>query len=57
MIEFAWFIVGLVCGVSGTFFCMLYLGRREIAKRNKRSQKWQKIKKEVDKDIMKEWGI
>ena len=57
MIEFAWFIIGLTCGVAGSFFCMLYLGHREIAKRSKRSQDWQKVKKEVDKDIMKEWDI
>lgn len=57
MIEFAWFIIGLVCGVSGTFFYMLYLGHREIAKRNKRSKDWQKIKKEVDKEALEELGI
>ena len=57
MIEFAWFIIGLTCGVSGTFFALTYLGHREIVKRNKRAEDWQKIKKEVDKNIMKEWDI
>jgi uncharacterized membrane protein YdjX (TVP38/TMEM64 family) len=57
VIEFAWFVIGLTCGVAGSFFCMLYLGHREIAKRNKRSQNWQKIKKELDKENMEEWDI
>lgn len=57
MIEFAWFIVGLTCGVAGSFFSLLYMGHREIAKRSKRSQDWQKVKKEVDKAIKEEWEI
>ena len=55
MIEFAWFIIGLTCGVCGTIACVTYLGHREIKKRSKRSQDWQKIKKELDKESIKEW--
>lgn len=57
MIEFAWFIVGLTFGACGTIGYVTYLGHREIAKRNKRSQNWQKTKKEIDEAIMKEWDI
>ena len=57
MIEFAWFVIGLTCGVCGTIGYVMYLGHREIAKRSKRSQDWQKIKKELDKENMKEWDI
>lgn len=57
MISFAWFVIGLTCGVCGTIGYVMYLGHREIAKRSKRSQDWQKIKKELDKENMREWEI
>lgn len=57
MFEFAWFIVGLTCGVCGTFGYVMYLGHREIAKRGKRSADWQKVKKKLDKDIQDEYGV
>ena len=57
MINLVWFIVGLTFGVCGTIGYVMYLGHREIAKRNKRSQNWQKTKKEIDKAISEEWEI
>lgn len=57
MIEFAWFIIGLTFGVCGTIGYVMYIGHKEIKKRNKRSQNWQKAKKKVDQDISKEWGV
>ena len=57
MIEFVWFVIGVVMGVAGSIGYVMYLGHREIAKRNKRATNWQKVKKEVDKEIMKEWSL
>jgi uncharacterized membrane protein YdjX (TVP38/TMEM64 family) len=57
MIEFAWFVIGLTCGVCGTFGYVMYLGHREIAKRSKRSKNWQKVKKSMDKEFNDEYGV
>ena len=57
MIELAWFVIGLVMGVTGSIAYVMYLGHKEIKKRSKRSRDWQKIKKEVDKDIQDEYGV
>lgn len=49
--------LGFFAGMCASFGAVIYIGKREIKKRGKRSQDWQKIKKEVDKSIMKEWDI
>lgn len=57
MIEFVWFVIGVVMGVAGSIGYVMYLGHREIKKRGRRATNWQKIKKEVDKDIQDEYGV
>lgn len=57
MIEFAWFIIGLTFGVCGTIGYVMYIGHREIKKRNKRATEWQKKKKTEDKEIKERWGL
>ena len=49
--------LGFCIGVCASFGIVTYLGHREIAKRNRRATNWQKVKKEVDKEIMKEWSL
>ena len=49
--------LGFFTGVCASFGIVIYIGKREIKKRGKRSQNWQKIKKELDKEIKKEWDI
>lgn len=57
MFYLAWFVMGFCVGVCASIGITVYLGHREIKKRSKRSQNWQKIKKELDKENMKEWDI
>lgn len=52
-----WFLLGLFVGYVSIFVAVLYLGNREITKRQKRSADWQKKKRDIDKDIMDEYGI
>lgn len=49
--------LGFFTGVCASFGIVIYIGKREIKKRGKRSQDWQKIKKEIDKAIKEEWEI
>lgn len=50
-------ILGFFSGVCATVGVVTYLGKREIKRRENRSKKWQKIKKEIDKAIAEEWEI
>ena len=49
--------LGFCTGVCASFGAVIFIGKREIKKRSKRSSDWQKVKKEVDKSIVKEWDI
>ena len=57
MFYLVWFVMGFCVGVCASVGITVYLGHREIKKRGRRSQNWQKIKKELDKENMKEWDI
>ena len=57
MISLAWFIIGFTFGVCAAFGATIFLGNREIRKRKERSSNWQKVKKDVDQEIMDEYGI
>lgn len=57
VIAGTWFVAGLLIGVVGTIGYVMYIGHREIKKRGKRSADWQKVKKVLDKENIKEWGI
>lgn len=57
LIAGTWFIAGVVIGVTGTIAFVMYIGDREISKRNNRATNWQKVKKNLDKEIQDEYGI
>ncbi len=57
LILMAWFVMGFCVGVCASIGITVYLGKREVAKRQKRSKVWQEIKKQTDKDFSDEWGI
>lgn len=57
VIAIAWFVMGLVIGVTGTIAYVMYLGEKQINKRKKRATNWQKIKKNMDKEFHDEYGV
>lgn len=57
MISVAWFLFGIMVGVAASLGSIMYLGNKEINKRKKRATDWQKAKKQIDKEIMDEYGV
>lgn len=57
VIAIAWFIAGVVIGVTGTIAYVMYLGEKQTNKRKKRATNWQKVKKELDKEFHDEYGV
>lgn len=57
MISVAWFLFGVMVGVAASLGSIMYLGNKEINKRKKRATDWQKAKKQIDKEIMDEYGV
>jgi len=57
IIAASWFVAGLVIGIVGTISSIMFLGDREIKKRSRRSNEWQKVKKKMDSDFHDEYGV
>lgn len=57
LILIAWFVMGFCVGVCASIGVTVYLGKREISKRQKRNKTWQEKKKQMDKEFREELDI
>lgn len=57
LILIAWFVMGFCVGVCVSIGVTVYLGKREISKRQKRNKTWQEKKKQMDKEFREELDI